>query len=1084
MSGLRSINLDFGYWGKGEDILTRFVLPCLKESCSYDRVTSYYNFQSLLAIAEGLQHVYYRKGTMRLVLGLHSIPPESAEAEPRRERLAAQISHVRNDILAGASTLEDSLLKKRLATLAWMMEDGLLQVKAAAVIGEGIFHPKTLLFSDPSGDRVAAVGSSNETGAGHGCNYEQLMVACSWDSEGSVSSQETFFESLWSGECADAVVADIDPALAREVLAALGPEHLRAKTAEPKKTGPVATSKLIETAAKMPSNFFVSGTIPALFQHQERAVIEALSRWPVRVLLADEVGLGKTFEAAAVLSFLVKYCGVCRVLILTPKAVLKQWQEELKEHFGLDAWLFDSTSKSYISPDGGVIKIGVANPLGENAPSVMLMSAQYARGSGRQKPVFERTGTVLPDLLVLDEAHAARVSRDIGGGQKATRLYDALANVVGKIPHVVFATATPMQKETSEYHAMLKLLGLPNAWRKPRPYLTSLELVSSDTEPSTTDAYTAGKLLKSSATMLLPCLGCLDDDEKASLDRLLALPEEADRYDVAGCVMDNWPKIKSALVKLHPARLLTVRNTRRSLEQVGYFFPRRNLIAESVTDSAEAQLFYMDVDNYMSSTYFSAERVLHPDKNFNIGFVRVNYQQRLASSLHSCRESLAKRLDKLASLKRAVEQGAPWTKAAEDLMDDTGLDDLALDDDSSRGGEIADALAQIPEDVDLEALHRAVSLELAAAGTLLAKVKRLLGERGDQKVSRAIQIALRHLEQGDKVLVFSRYTDTIDALTRMFSESGASHPYGIYDGDRSVKVKNGVESPVTKQEIKRSLETGSIQLMFCSDAASEGLNLQAARVLVNVDVPWTPARLEQRIGRVARLGQKATEVEIYNVWYPNSVEARMYSRIQRRLEETNLAVGEFPAVVADKILDSVMAGGDDDGMEELREIRDSLQAQALASLWSRRDPKDTTSRIIRNDLLSLCADRFKELDPQGETRRFVDKDGKAYGLTANAGDPESVSLTSEPLSQLEDSVAGVEVLRDPDGNPAAFTMHGHPGFWVNQEYQVDFIAQGTVPDKALTVSMPNTLPDPTALDLSFAVECPVPPRPVFWPPTT
>ena len=142
-----------------------------------------------------------------------------------------------------------------------------------------------------------------------------------------------------------------------------------------------------------------------------------------------------------------------------------------------------------------------------------------------------------------------------------------------------------------------------------------------------------------------------------------------------------------------------------------------------------------------------------------------------------------------------------------------------------------------------------------------------------------------------------------------------------------------------QNSLKKALFAKTVRIVFCSDAASEGLNLQAARVLINVDVPWTPARLEQRIGRIARLGQVASEVEVYNVWYPYSVEARMYHRIQKRLEGTNLAIGEYPEVVAASIKKAILDGEDEDnaGLAQLNEIRNSYQLSALEALWNRAE---------------------------------------------------------------------------------------------------------------------------------------------------
>ena len=157
----------------------------------------------------------------------------------------------------------------------------------------------------------------------------------------------------------------------------------------------------------MPANFFVSGDIPSLYMHQERAVLDALSRWPVRVLFSDEVGLGKTFEVAASMTFLIKYCNVKRVVILTPKSVLRQWQDELHNHFGINAWMYDSGIKTYCDANGNVIHMGMRNPLGPTSPNIVLMSSQYVRGSKSRESFFDRADAIMPDLLIVDDMKPA-----------------------------------------------------------------------------------------------------------------------------------------------------------------------------------------------------------------------------------------------------------------------------------------------------------------------------------------------------------------------------------------------------------------------------------------------------------------------------------------------------------------------------------------------------------------------------------------------------------------------------------------------------------------------------------------------------
>ena len=1073
--GLRDIDIKVSYAGKGCDILKSFLLPSIEACVRYDRVTSFYTVESLLAISQGIDSLYRKHGKMRLIIGIHSFPGEFIDAVKRRKYLENQISEIRKKLKLGVESIKDSLEKQRLATVAWMIEDNLLEIKTADVIGEGIFHPKTLILADENRDKIVAIGSPNETSFGLGGNFEQVMVAKSWEQPDAITVQENFFDSLWNNKLDDTITLDVTEETAETIRQGLGGCYDRLLSETKQKVD------LIKTSASMLSNFFVSGDIPALFVHQERAVIDALSRWPVRVLFSDEVGLGKTFEVAATMSFMVKYCGVKRVLILTPKSVIKQWQDELKEHFNLNVWLFDSSSKSYIDAYGKTKYMGYSNPIGKSAPSIALMSVQYARGSGGNGCIFLKDGACLPELLILDEAHSARVSKDISGRSKKTKVYTMLESISTKVPHIIFATATPMQKDPCEYHSLLKLLGLPQAWQKSQVYTKSLDLIGCSEDPLLTDLNTAAKMLDSALEGMKPSIERLNDNQKQVLTSLIEL-KNCDRTILTNYVRDNWTIIRQLLVLLHPAHLLTVRNTRNSLTKIGYKFPERKLTPISIPDSMEIELFYSNVNDYLSNRCFSIEEILFPDRKISIGFVRVSYQQRVASSLYSCKKSLERRLEKIKNLEVNLKKHQVQNCTSQYnpiVLDDLDLDDL-LDEDTD------DTFNVDFSKINTSALKHAIDIEATNLTQLLKRVSMLLDTRKDLKIKESILLAKKRLEEKDKVLVFSRYTDTIDALLEEFKLLGLNkqYKYGIYTGAKSCIVSDEKEIPCDKNELKHGLFSGEIRIVFCSDAASEGLNLQAARVLINVDVPWTPARLEQRIGRIARLGQIADQVDIYNVWYPNSIEARMYNRIQKRHESSSIAIGEFPDVVAKKIRAAVMDGSDDDKMwlNELLEIRNSKQIAALEELWS-QSGNGSGSELMRERLLTICSKCCKLVDTEydGVIKIFETSDGTRYKLTSKSGMAESVSLKSNIWEHFKFCDSSLTVVKDSDQRPAYFS--------INQNGKNNMLKHSSVPkvilkealngDDVIT-SYPPMLPNSKVLNLSYAIECELPPAPTYW----
>lgn len=1062
------------YVGKGSIILNEFLLPLLSNACSYDRITGYYSIESLLAISQGLESMYQNGGKMRLIIGSHSIPEEIIAATLNRSELIDDILEARDNLRMQIMSLTDSLERKRIATIAWMIEDGLLIVKSASVDGRGIFHPKTLLLTDLRGDEVVAVGSSNETRNGLGSNFEQLMVAKSWDNQEAVNIQREFFSGLWHNEMNGVTVHDITEDTHNLIEEALGKEYIT----QVRESSSV--ENIIFEMSKMPSNFFVSGDIPSLYIHQERAVIDALSRWPVRVLFSDEVGLGKTFEAAATLAFLVKYCGVKRVIILTPKSVLQQWQDELSSKFNINFWLYDSGNKQYVSPDEKAIYIGNENPIGDKSPNLILMSSQFARGTKKNNNIFERDDSVLPDLLIVDEAHSARVSTDLAGNKTKTQIYSMLETVSRNIPHLVLATATPMQKDANEYHSILKLLGVPKGWQKQRLYQLSLRIISSNTCPDLSDASTAARLVIETLKYMKPCFDKLDAEEISLLNMINSCnPKET--HELATIVVANWGVFKTIFIKLHPARLLTVRNTRKSLTEVGYKFPERKLIEVNLKNSDQIELFYGQLYKYLSTECFLIEKALSPSKKINLGFIRVSLQQRVASSLYSCLETLKRRFVKVQKLHYDLEKfGIDFLGSNGDFDVNNVLDDIENDELLSLDDYILEENSK--SQVDSTDLKRAVQLEYAALSSLINQVKVLINIFGDKKLNQSIALCMENVNRGDSVLLFSRYTDTVEALVKEYLKQNCNMVpnYAIYTGSKSLVVINGREEKCDKDTIKRELFNGKLRVVFCSDAASEGLNLQAARVLINVDVPWTPSRLEQRIGRIARLGQTASEVNIYNVWYPHSVEARMYHRIQTRLRDTNIAVGEFPDVLAEGIKQAlIMNSIEDVNISQLLEIRNSSQTKALKELWTVENSQNTGSDVIRNQLINLCNEFFESQGEilSGTIKRYKLPNGEYVDLSPNCGLSESISLKSEVWKHVDYKVENARI--GYINGIASSVVDCNSGKPVKFEVILEMVYKNKV-DNQNILDWPKTLPNTKMLDLSYSVDVELNPPVKLW----
>lgn len=1092
--GFRNLPLDIDYTGRGDQILRGFVLPVLAEATEYDRVTSFFTSDSLVAIAEGLDELWNRGGRMRLVLGLHDVPEDLATAALASEDPAAElVAQVRRRIVEDLTTISDELSADRLSTIAWMIKDGLLSVRVAAPQAfqsgrVGLFHNKVFIFKDDGGDVVAAVGSPNETGAGLGCNFEHLTAFTSWEQRPYTDAQIGFFERLWADEHEDLVVRELDAGFADEILDALGKTAHRLRPVYASE--PLTLYQVLEAAASMPSLAMVGGGHSALFPHQELVFLEALSRWPVRVMLADEVGLGKTFEAGAILSYLLKHAGASKALVLAPKAVVYQWQAELNEHFGIDAWVYESSRRAYVSIGNEVRALEPSQPIiGPRAPQVLIISAQLARGTRKQGHIFA-DASVLPDVLVVDEAHSARVKPDLSSNERPTLMWRMLNDIVRKIPHVVFATATPMQVHWREYHALLELLGLPDEWAKPDNYRRSLELATREEGVDLADAGLAARLIRGALQAYSPTQLDIEPTERALLEILGN--SDLDRVAEAMCVRNDWHAARRLLIKTHPAHLLTLRNTRTALQEIGYSFPERNLPPYALAVPDEVRVFYQQVENYLTEAYFEVERAMFPGRKFSIGFVKCAYQQRLASSMAACRLSLRRRHERISSIEHD----------AAGLIDlEYGFDELS-ESDIFEHEPVFELASDLRANANIPQALQAARIELAYLDDLMASLDRILGSEADPKMQAVVHLLHRHLGRGDKVLVFSRYTDTLDAVLAAFLDANSPSPpaYGIYTGPSAgIDLGTGLRRS-SRREIRTALDDGAINIVFCSDAASEGLNLQAARVIVNVDVPWNPARLEQRIGRIARLGQRSSSVDIYNLWYPESIEAKMYTRLMERRDLYELAVGEFPDVVGAAIRDQLASQygadpADRDAIAELNALKNDVQVRSLRSLWDRSVPTQTLTDRFRQELAFLAsrAAEAQGADVSHHSEGFrISQDGAAVHFSVRPGRDDVISLRSPVMRWLGHTTWSHQC------DLGVLSNEWGPAFFALGERVVD---PTTLPGLIGTLmSMPATdmltsvallrpfdgatfagawLPSAESLTIPVQLECPLPPPPSF-----
>ena len=149
-----------------------------------------------------------------------------------------------------------------------------------------------------------------------------------------------------------------------------------------------------------------------------------------------------------------------------------------------------------------------------------------------------------------------------------------------------------------------------------------------------------------------------------------------------------------------------------------------------------------------------------------------------------------------------------------------------------------------------------------------------------------------------QVIVFSQYTDTVDALKRLLIDAGRTSLMCFTGRGGELLQRGGTWKNLSREDVKRDFKAGKAEILLCTDAAAEGLNFQFCGALINYDMPWNPMRVEQRIGRIDRIGQTHDQMQIINLHLDGTVEADVYKALKGRIAMFEQVVGKLQPILA------------------------------------------------------------------------------------------------------------------------------------------------------------------------------------------
>jgi superfamily II DNA or RNA helicase len=697
--------------------------------------------------------------------------------------------------------------------------------------------------------------------------------------------------------------------------------------------------------------------------HQITAVYsEMLNRQPLRFLLADDPGAGKTIMAGLFIRELLIRGDLQRCLIVCPGSLAVQWQDELFQKFHLPFEIL--TNDRLESARTG------------NAFLEMPLAIARLDKLSRNEDIQAKLGQTDWDLVIVDEAHKLSASF-FGGEIRETKRYKLGKLLSTLTRHFLLMTATPHNGKEEDFQLFLALL---------------------------------------------------DGDRFEGRFRDGA--HGADTSDLMRRL------VKEDLLKFDGKPL----------------FPERRAHTVQYALSDDEAVLYRQVTDYVREEFDRAESLKNDGRKGTVGFALTILQRRLASSpeaiyksLQRRRERLQKRLREEELLKRgaAVELEFGLTINPDDWDDD--FDDVASDEREATEEEVVDqasaarTIAELQTEIKL--LERLEKLAL--------KVRRGGKDCKWDELSKLLQNRAEMFDAGGhrrKLVIFTEHRDTLNYLVNQISTL-------LGRTEAVVTIHGGMGREERKKAEEAFKQDIAVQVLIATDAAGEGINLQRAHLMVNYDLPWNPNRLEQRFGRIHRIGQ--TEVcHLWNLVAQETREGDVYLALLKKLEVEQAALGGkvfdvLGKAIAGKelrelLIEAVRYGDRPDIKAKLNQVvSDRLDQQRLRELLEEKalaqDSMDATKvQKIREDMERASA---RKLQPHFIASFFLEAFQKLGG-TIRQREPKRFEITHVPaIIRNRDRQIGVgdAILRRYEricfdktqislpGKPlAAFVCPGHP----------------------------------------------------------
>lgn len=664
----------------------------------------------------------------------------------------------------------------------------------------------------------------------------------------------------------------------------------------------------VRLSGKLTNIFYSMMTgIAHFYPHQFKPVLKFIESINGGLLIADEVGLGKTVEALYIWKELIARKEAKRLLIISPAALRVKWQEDAEHFFGIRAEiknckeLYNDIVNSSLLSHKNEEKIWIISLQGIRYKYAFDVPEDDKSSKAQLFKLFENEEYQnFFDLVIIDEAHYLRNSE--------TASFKTAEFIRNISKNMVLLSATPIQTSSDNFFNLLRLLS-------PEEY---------------TDKATFGEMLNKN-TVLVNLSNDIrninmvtDKDIEESIMKIYSLNNEKYKN-----IIDFYYLNKDKLRTNANIQVIMINMLSNYYFYNQSFSRTRKCDTTIKTASRQAHwrhfnlndselLIYRNVKQYL-------EKIGYGRKPIEI-FTLITRLRQLTSSIPAA----IKYWKNNDSIPESV-----WGNITPELDDDNE------DNEENMENNFGDDINNISSKININELIS-----------------------NDQKYNELIKI-ITNIDKNEKIIIFSFYRYTVEYLCNRLNE----------DGIRAIKLWGSKGSRNNKREKEQIIadfeDDPSIRILVSTEVGSEGIDLQFAGYEINYDLPWNPMRLEQRIGRIDRIGQTRDKIFVYNLSCKDTIEDYVMERLFDRIKIFTSSIGEIEQIIGEKINQLSIELFNPNLTEKQQKEKIEKTIKAIESEKQQKDSLEEKSGVLNSQFQEII---MKNISISEKNKRYLTKD--------------------------------------------------------------------------------------------------------------